>query len=98
MANLPTTIHPTTMSSNSTIGFSYQVEGATLQNIDAQLRVTSSFVTRQVIQSINDKLKDQNFKVDESSLRVKYVDDQLFLEGFAVEIKEPKTVGFLSGR
>lgn len=86
------------MSEKNIIGFSYKVEGVTLEAMDDSLRVTKSFETRAVTDHINEKLKPQNFKVDESTLRVKYTDDQLFLEGFAVEIKEPKTVGFLSGR
>lgn len=86
------------MSKNNTIGFSYKVENVTLQTIDDTLRTTTSFVTKDIIEEINQKLKAQNFKVDESSLRSKYTEDQLYIEGFAVEIKEPKTVGFLSGR
>jgi len=86
------------MSKNNTIGFSYKVENVTLQTIDDTLRATTSFVTKDIIEEINQKLKVQNFKVDESSLRSKYTEDQLYIEGFAVEIKEPKTVGFLSGR
>lgn len=86
------------MSKNNTIGFSYKVENVTLQTIDDTLRTTTSFVTKDIIEEINQKLKAQNFEVDESSLRSKYTEDQLYIEGFAVEIKEPKTVGFLSGR
>lgn len=86
------------MSHTSTIGFSYKVDNVVMQTTDDTLRTTSSFVTRDIINQINQKLKAQNFKVDESSLRPKYTDDQLYIEGFAVEIKEPKTVGFLSGR
>lgn len=86
------------MNKTSTIGFSYKVESITLQTIDETLRTTNSFITRDIIDSINQKLKEKNFKVDESSLRPKYLNDQLFIEGFAIEIQEPKTVGFLSGR
>lgn len=86
------------MSKTNTIGFSFKVENITLQTVDDTLRTTISFVTKDIIEQINQKLKDQNFKVDESSLRSKYTDDQLYIEGFAVEIKEPKTVGFMSVR
>jgi hypothetical protein len=86
------------MARTQTIGFSYKVESITLQTIDDTLRTTGSFITRDIIDQINEKLKAQNFKVDEGSLRPKYTNDQLYLEGFAVEILEPKTVGFLSGR
>ncbi|WP_245131741.1 hypothetical protein [Mucilaginibacter straminoryzae] len=86
------------MAEKNILGFSYKVEGITLASIDDNLRITKSFETRAITDRINEQLKAQNFKVDETTLRVKYIDDQLFLEGFAVEIKEPKTVGFLSGR
>ncbi|CAM3711205.1 hypothetical protein MUGA111182_04660 [Mucilaginibacter galii] len=86
------------MSNNNTIGFSYKVENVTLQTIDDTLRTTTSFVTKDIIEEINQKLKIQNFKVDEASLRSKYTDDQLYIEGFAVEIKEPKSMGFMTGR
>ncbi|WP_295772148.1 hypothetical protein [uncultured Mucilaginibacter sp.] len=86
------------MSEKNILGFSYKVTGVTLEAIDENLQITQSFATKAVIDIINEKLKLQNFKVDENTLRVKYVNDQLFLEGFATEIKEHKSVGFLSGR
>lgn len=86
------------MSKSNTIGFSYKVTNITLQTVDDTLRTTTSFVTKDLIEEINQKLRAQNFKVDESSLRSKYVDDQLYIEGFAIEIQEPKTMGFMSGR
>ncbi|WP_345954007.1 hypothetical protein [Mucilaginibacter sp. PAMB04168] len=86
------------LSEKNLLGFSYKVEGVTLGMIDNNLRVTKSFETRAVIDRINEKLKPQNFKVDETTLHVKYTDDQLHIEGFAIEIKEPRIVGFLSGR
>lgn len=90
--------HYISMSSRQTIGFSYRVADISLQKVDEDLQVTNSFITREIIDQINEKLKDRNFKVDEASLRPKYLEGQLFLDGFAAEIKEPKTVGFLSGR
>ncbi len=86
------------MNKAKTIGFSYKVENITLQATDDTLRTTDSFITRELIDQINEKLKDRKFKVDESSLRPKYLNDQFYIDGFAVEIQEPKTVGFLSGR
>jgi len=86
------------MSKRNTIGFSYKVENITLQTVDDTLRTTTGFVTKDIIDQINQKLKAQNFKVDESSLRSKYTNDQLYIEGFAVEIEEPKTMGFIPGR
>lgn len=86
------------MNKAKTIGFSYKVENITLQATDDTLRTTDSFITRELIDQINKKLEDRKFKVDESSLRPKYLNDQFYIDGFAVEIQEPKTVGFLSGR
>jgi len=86
------------MTKTSTLGFSFKVEGISMQPAEGSLRTTGSFITRDIIDEVNQKLKPQNFKVDEGSLRPKYVNDQLFIDGFAVEITEPKTVGFLSGR
>lgn len=86
------------MNKAKTIGFSYKVENITLQATDDTLRTTDSFITRELIDQINEKLKDRKFKVDESSLRPKYLNDQFYIDGFAVEIQEPKTVGFLSVR
>lgn len=86
------------MSKTSTIGFSYKVEGVTLQPEEGQLRTTGSFISQDIIEQINEQLKPQHFKVDERTLRPKYVNDQLYLDGFAIEIQEKKEVGFLSGR
>jgi hypothetical protein len=82
----------------STIGFLYKVEGVQLQPSDNGLQVTDSFITRDIIDGINAKLKEKNFKVEETSLRPKYVNNELYLEGFAREIREPKTVGFFSDK
>jgi hypothetical protein len=86
------------MNKAKTIGFSYKVESITLQATDDTLRTTDSFITRELIDQINEKLKARKFKVDESSLRPKYLNNQFYIDGFAVEIQEPKTVGFMSGR
>jgi hypothetical protein len=91
-------INDNTMSNTRTLGFSFKIENITLQPLDEQLRTTQSFVSRDVIDEINEKLKPQNFKVDEGTLRPKYINDQLYLDGFAIEIQEKKEVGFLSGR
>lgn len=82
----------------STIGFLYKVEGIQLKPASDGLEVTNSFITRDIIDGINEKLKEQNFKVEETSLRPKYVNNELYLEGFAREIREPKTVGFFSDK
>jgi hypothetical protein len=86
------------MSQTQTLAFSYKVENIILSPPDNNLRLTGSFASREVIEQINALLKEKNFKVDERTLRPRYIDDQLYLEGFAIEIQAPKTVGFLSGR
>ncbi|WP_158826793.1 hypothetical protein [Mucilaginibacter lacusdianchii] len=86
------------MDKSATIAFSYKIENILLQPLGPNLRVTESFITRDILDQINDQLKVKNFKVDERTLRPRYIDVQLYLEGFAIEIKEAKTVGFLSGR
>jgi len=93
-----TELELTAMSQINTIGFLYQVESIVLQPADATLQLTAPFVSRDLINQINEKLKPQNYKVDEGSLRPKFIDGQLYLEGFAMEIQEVKKVGFLSGR
>lgn len=93
-----TGIEPTAMSQIQTIGFLFKVNDIVLQPTDDYLQTTASFITRDIINQINEKLKVQNFKVDESSLHPRFIDQQLYLEGFATEIQQPKTVGFLSGR
>jgi hypothetical protein len=86
------------MSRTATIGFSYKVENISLQPLSDHLHITDSFISADILDQINEKLKPKNFKVDERTLRPRYADGQLYLEGFAIEIQEPKTVGFLSGR
>ncbi|MBS7566705.1 hypothetical protein KHS38_20035 [Mucilaginibacter sp. Bleaf8] len=86
------------MSNTQTIGFSYKVENVLMQTVNDDLRITGSFASRDVLDRINALLKEKNFKVDERTLRPRYIGEQLYLEGFAIEIQEPKTVGFLSGR
>jgi hypothetical protein len=93
-----TEVTATQFNQMNTIGFLYKVENITLQPVDDTLQLTTSFVTKDIINGINEKLKPQNYRVDEGSLRPKFIDKQLYLEGFAMEIQEPKTVGFLSGR
>lgn len=86
------------MNKSSTVGFLFKPEGIKLQALDGSMQITDPFITRDIIDQINEKLKDRNFKVDEASVRPKYIDHELYLEGFAREIQEPKTVGFFSGK
>ena len=84
------------MNKTSAVGFLYKTEGVKLQQLDETMQVTNPFISRDIIDQINEKLKSQNFKVDENSVRPKYINNELYLEGFAHEIREPKTVGFFS--
>jgi hypothetical protein len=86
------------MEKMATLAFSYKLENIALQPITDNLQITGSFITGDILDQINEQLKSRNFKVDERTLRPRYIDGLLYLEGFAIEIKEPKTVGFLSGR
>ncbi len=81
-----------------TIGFLYRIENIALEPFDDTLQITQSFVIRDVINLINEKLQPQAFKVDEHSLKPVFMNNQFCLEGLANEIQQPKTVGFLSGR
>ncbi len=93
-----TEVQLTQRSKMNTIGFLYKAENIALQPLDDTLQITDSFISKDIISQINDKLKEKNFKVDESSLQPRFIDGQLYLQGFAAEIQQPKTVGFLSGR
>jgi len=84
------------MNKVNTVGFLFKTEGIKLQHLDETMQITDPFITRDIVEQINEKLKRQNFKVDENSVRPKYINNELYLEGFAREIQEPKTVGFFS--
>jgi len=86
------------MEKKTLLGFSYKVESITLSTINSDLKLTGAFFIGDIIDHLNEILKKKNHKVDETSIRLKFVDDQLYAEGFASEIREKREVGFLSGR
>ena len=86
------------MEKKTLLGFSYKVGNITLSTINDDLKLTDAFLISDVIDHLNEVLKEKNHKVDETSIRLKFVDDQLYAEGFASEIREKREVGFLSGR
>lgn len=78
--------------------FSYKVDGVKLETVDENLKISKSFDRVAIISQLKDAMNDENFKIDENSLDYKIVDGQLYIEGFAVENQEPKSIGFTSGK
>lgn len=78
--------------------FSYKVDGISLEVVNDSLKISKSFDRTAIITQLKDAIKDASFKVDESSLDYKIIDGQLYIEGFAVENQEPKSIGFTSGK
>lgn len=78
--------------------FSYKVGGVKLETVNDNLKISKSFDRMAIISQLKDAMKDESFKVDENSLDYKIVDGQLYIEGFAVENQEPKSIGFTSGK
>jgi hypothetical protein len=78
--------------------FSYKVEGIILENRDTQLKASKSFDRKAILEPLKETLAIDNYKIDEASLSYKLIDDQLFIEGLAVENEEPKSVGFRFGQ
>jgi len=74
--------------------FSYKVEGIKLEPQDRQLKISKNFDRKAVLEPLKETLKTENYHVDESSLSYKLIDDQLYIQGLAVELEAPKTVGF----
>jgi len=78
--------------------FSYKVEGIKLEPRSAQLKISDSFDRKSILDGLKETLKADNYKVDEASLSYKIIDEQLYMQGMAIENEEPKTVGFRFGR
>ncbi len=74
--------------------FSYQVEGIVLEAQDDQLKLSPSFDRKAVLVPLKERFEAENYKIDEASLSYKLIDDQLFIQGLAIENEAPKTVGF----
>jgi hypothetical protein len=77
--------------------FSYKVEGVLLVPFNNDLKLSPEFDKKELLDRLRDLLKEQQFEPDERSLNYKIVDDQLHVQGIAVERHEPKTVGFMMG-
>jgi len=77
--------------------FSYKIEGINLEPKQDNLKLSESFDRKAVLEPLKEILKADNYKIDEASLNYKLIDDQLYIQGLAVENEEPKTVGFKFG-
>jgi hypothetical protein len=78
--------------------FSYKVEGIVLETQDEQLKLSPIFDRKEVLLPLKERFEAENYKMDEASLSYKLIDDQLFIQGLAVKIEAPKSVGFQFGK
>jgi hypothetical protein len=78
--------------------FSYKVDGIVLEPFDNNLMVSKNFDSKTAIDFIKEKLKEQNFKVEERSIKYTIIDKQLYLEGIAIEYQQPNSIGFFTGK
>jgi hypothetical protein len=78
--------------------FSFKVEGVVLEPASEQLKLSKSFDRKAILEPLKESFAMDNYKIDEASLNYKLVDDQLYIQGLAIENTEPKTVGFRFGK
>lgn len=78
--------------------FSFKAEGLLLEPLNDRLKMSQSFDRKKLLEEIKELFKKDNYTIDEASLSYKIKDDQLFIEGLAIENEEPKTVGFRFGK
>ena len=78
--------------------FSYKVEGVLLEEHNDQLKISKNFDRKAILEKLKETFTIDNYKIDEASLSYKLIDDQLYIQGLAVENEEPKTVGFRFGK
>lgn len=78
--------------------FSFKAEGLLLEPLNDRLKMSQSFDRKKLLEEIKELFKTDNYTIDEASLSYKIKDDQLFIEGLAIENEEPKTVGFRFGK
>lgn len=78
--------------------FSYKVEGVYLEQFNDTLKTSKSFDRKVVLALLKDVFTAEGYKIDEGSLSYKLIDDQLYIQGLAIEKEEPKTVGFRLGK
>ena len=74
--------------------FSYKADGVALKPVDEQLKMSESFDRKALLEPLKTLFASQNYKLDEASINYKIIDDQLYLQGLAVEIQQPKEAGF----
>ena len=74
--------------------FSYKVPGITLEPKNENLKLSPSFDRKAVLEPLKESFAAENYKIDEASISYKLIDDQLYIQGLAVENEKPKTVGF----
>jgi hypothetical protein len=78
--------------------FSYKVPGITLEPTNENLKLSRSFDRKAVLDPLKEAFAADNYKIDEASINYKLIDDQLYIQGLAVENEEPKAVGFRFGK
>ena len=78
--------------------FSYKVPGVTLQTTNDDLSISPVFDRKAILEPLKEIFRQENYKIDEASLNYKLIDDQLFIQGLAIENEEPKIVGFRFGK
>lgn len=78
--------------------FSFKVDGVVLETQNEQLKLSPSFDRKDVLAPLKERFKAEHYKIDETSLSYKLIDDQLYIQGIAAENEAPKTVGFQFGK
>jgi len=78
--------------------FSYKAEGIVLEELNDTLKVSQVFDKKELLDKIKEIFKADDFKVDEQSLNLKIIDNQLFIQGIAVKKHESKSIGFMTGK
>ena len=78
--------------------FSYKAEGIVLEPFNDSLRLSREFDRKELLNEVKEILKAQNFKLDEHSLDYKIIDNQLYIQGIAIEQQEAKSIGFMMGK
>ncbi|MGN6396200.1 MAG: hypothetical protein ACTHMI_11585 [Mucilaginibacter sp.] len=78
--------------------FSYKVEGILLEQHNDQLKLSKTFHRKAILEPLKETFAADNFKIDESSLTYKLIDDQLYIQGLAIENEEKREVGFRFGK
>ena len=78
--------------------FSYKVPGIALETSTEALKLSPAFDRKAVLDPLKESFAGENYKIDEGSISYKIIDDQLYIQGLAVENEEPKSVGFRFGK